>query len=164
MENDWKTLRDKYLKDRIQDQLNWYNKKSGENKKWFHRWRLSIIVSGALIPLLIGYANGKLEWLKYIAGILGALVAIAEGVLSLKRYREHWSTYRLTAERLNRERWLYENKAKDEYKTDDEEAFRRFVLNAEQIMSSENEEWISFVKQSDAADKGKSPLTPTATP
>ncbi len=159
MENDWKALRDKYLKDRIEDQINWYNRKSSENKRWYHRLRLIVIASGALIPLLIGYANGPWEHLKYIAGILGAAVAIAEGILSLKRYRELWSAYRLSAERLIRERWLYENGATAAYASGDAAAFRRFVLQAEQIMSSENEEWIKFIKQDDkvseASPKGE---------
>jgi hypothetical protein len=147
MENDWKTLRDQYLQERVQDQISWYERKSASNKCWFHRLRTTVIVSGALIPLLVGYANGPCEWLKYVAGALGAVVAISEGILSLRRYRDLWSTYRLTAERLTRERWLYENRALDEYTANDEAAFRRFVQRAEQIMASENDEWKSYLQQ-----------------
>ncbi len=147
MENNWKELRNTYLESRVKDQINWYEKKSASNKRWFHYLRTTVIVSGALIPLLVGYANGPMEWLKYLAGLLGAVVAIAEGILSLRRYRDLWSTYRLTAERLNRERWLYENGALEEYASKDEAAFRHFVQRAEQIMASENDEWKSYLQQ-----------------
>ncbi|MCS7036319.1 MAG: DUF4231 domain-containing protein [Saprospiraceae bacterium] len=155
MENDWKALRDRYLKERIEDQFKWYERKSASNKRWFHRLRTTVIVSGALIPLLVGYANGSLEWLKYIAGALGAVVAISEGILSLRRYRDLWSTYRLAAERLNRERWLYENNAIEEYASNDEAAFRRFVQRAEQIMASENDEWKSYLQQIPTSNSNK---------
>ncbi len=155
MENDWKTLREQYLQKRVLDQIGWYERKSAFNKRWFHYLRTTVIVSGALIPLLVGYANGPLEWLKYIAGALGAVVAISEGLLSLKRYRDLWSTYRLTAERLNRERWLYENGALDEYAANDEAAFRRFVQRAEQIMASENDEWKSYLQQPPTSEGNK---------
>lgn len=155
MENDWKTLRDRYLQERVQDQISWYERKSASSKRWFHRLRTTVIIAGALIPLLVGYANGPYEWLKYIAGALGAVVAISEGILSLRRYRDLWSAYRLAAERLNRERWLYENGALDEYAASDEAAFRRFVQRAEQIMASENDEWKSYLQQTPASGGNK---------
>ncbi len=155
MENDWKAMRDRYLSERIQKQIDWFERKSATYKRWFYRLRIAIIVSGALIPLLVGYANGPLEWLKYIAGFLGAVVAISEGILSLKRYRDLWSTYRLTAERLIRERWLYENRVTEEYQSDNETAYRHFVLRAEQIMASENEEWKSLLQQSPPVEASK---------
>ncbi len=150
MEDSWKTLRETYLQERVKTQIEWYEKKSAHNKRWFYRLRIVVIVSGALIPLFVGYAEGDLEWLRYVAGALGVAISASEGILTLRRYRELWSTYRITAERLNRERLLYENRATEAYANDDEAAFRRFVWNAEQIMSSENEEWLQYIKQSEA--------------
>ncbi|MCS6930128.1 MAG: DUF4231 domain-containing protein [Saprospiraceae bacterium] len=147
-DSDWQFLRAKYLEKRVQDQINWYEKKSAANKRWFHRLRVATIACGALIPLLVGYANNSWEWLKYLAGLLGVVVAISEGLISLHRYHEKWHIYRLTAERLIRERWLYESGASEEYAQRDEVAFRRFVQRAEQIMASENEEWRILIEKS----------------
>ena len=99
---EWKQQSEKYIADRIQDQISWYERKSRINKTGYYRCRYLIIGSGALIPLLVGYAEGWFDWLKYVAGFLGVVVAISEGIMSLKKFLENWSTYRLTAERLRR--------------------------------------------------------------
>jgi hypothetical protein len=150
MSADWKTQRDKYLTDRVQDQIGWYNQKSNTNKLGFYWCRSLVIFSGALIPLLVGYANGAMDWLKYVAGFLGVVVAVSEGMLSLRKYRENWSIYRLSAERLTRERLLYDNQVGDDYAAGDEAAFRQFVYRAEQIMASENEDWKTYLQQPNA--------------
>lgn len=137
----WEQQRDQYLSERVDGQIKWYGGKSRANKKWYYLSRTIIIVSGALIPLLVGYASGNWEWLKYVAGALGAVVAVSEGVLSLKKYLENWTTYRSTSERLKREKLLYLNKVGEDYAGGDETAFKQFVVKAELIMSSENQDW-----------------------
>ncbi len=146
---DWKQLRNVYLSERIQDQINWYSKKSTANKTGYKACRMTIIVCGALIPLLVGYAEGNLVWLKYVAGFFGVLVAVSEGIMSLKKYRENWDTYRITVEALNRERLLYENRVGTDYSAGDEAAFKQFVQRAEQIMANENQEWKTRLEMQD---------------
>lgn len=141
----WEQQRDTYLNERIDGQIKWYGGKSRDNKRWYYQSRTVIIVCGALIPLLVGYANGQWEWLKYAAGALGAMVAIAEGLLSLKKYLENWTTYRSTSERLKREKLLYLNKVGEDYAAGDEAAFKQFVLKAELIMTSENQDWTAHL-------------------
>lgn len=143
--DDWKKLRDKYRSERVLDQFAWYNRKSGINKRWYYICQTIVIVSGALIPLLVGYAAGDWDWLKYAAGVLGVLVVITQGLLSLKKYQENWTIYRITAERLNREMLLYDNSVGEDYAPADERAFKRFVVKSEQIMASENEEWKAYL-------------------
>ena len=41
-----------YLKERLDDQLEWYSKKSQLNQKWFKRLRLVEIISAAIIPFI----------------------------------------------------------------------------------------------------------------
>ncbi|MBK6930245.1 MAG: DUF4231 domain-containing protein [Saprospirales bacterium] len=143
---EWKQQSEKYITDRIQDQISWYERKSRINKTGYYRCRYLIIGSGALIPLLVGYAEGWFDWLKYVAGFLGVVVAVSEGIMSLKKFLENWSTYRLTAERLRRELYFYENMVGDDYAPGGEPAFKKFVLRAEQVMASENEEWKSYIE------------------
>lgn len=143
---DWKQQRDKYVAERILGQVGWYNRKSTINKNGYYLCRYLTIFSGALIPLLVGYSEGDWAYLKYFAGLLGVVVVIAEGILSLKKYRENWSTYRLTAERLQRELFFFENQVGEDYASGTEDAFKRFVARAEQLMASENEEWKSYLE------------------
>ena len=87
-----------YIKTRVDTQIEWYEGKARKNKRGYHVCQTLVILSGALIPLLVGYSNGNWERLKYVAGALGVLVAIMEGILSLHKYKENWLTYRGTAE------------------------------------------------------------------
>jgi MFS family permease len=151
--DDWKTLRDKYRTERVQDQVTWYEKKSAINKRGFYTCQTLIIISGALIPLLAGYAESDWTWFKYVSGLLGVVVVVAGGVLSLKKYQENWTTYRMTAERLNREHLLYENAVGEDYTSADEAAFKRFVIKAEQIMASENEAWKAYLDATNSSSE-----------
>lgn len=152
---DWKKLRDTYRSGRILDQINWYGNKSAINKKWYYTCQTIVISAGALIPLLVGYAEDDWIFFKYIAGGLGVVVVITQGILSLKKYQENWSTYRMTAERLRRENLLYENSVGEDYAAGDEAAFKRLVIKCEQIMASENEEWNAYLASTNSTS-GKS--------
>jgi len=144
--SDLKQQREQYLNERVIDQYSWYDKKSSFNKKRFYFSRTLVIASGALIPLLVGYADEHTPFFNHIAGALGVVVVVSEGMLSLKKYQENWSIYRMTAERLKREKILFENGVGDDYAAGDGPAFQRFVVKAEQIMASENEEWNALLE------------------
>ncbi|MBK8966258.1 MAG: DUF4231 domain-containing protein [Saprospiraceae bacterium] len=144
--NDLKQQQEKYIAERAIDQYNWYDTKSSSNKKWFYFYRTLVIASGALIPLLVGYADEQTPIYNYIAGALGVVVVIAEGMLSLRKHQENWSIYRMTAERLKREKLLFENGVGEDYAAGDALAFRTFVVKTEQILASENEEWKALVE------------------
>jgi hypothetical protein len=97
------------------------------------------IVFGVLVPVLIGFSEQQ-PFLKYIAGALGAVVAIIESAQSLYKYKDNWITYRSTSEALIRERFLFNSNA-GMYR--DAEAFTRFVEQVEQILSAENRVWLT---------------------
>ena len=143
---------EEYLKNRVDAQLKWYDEKSGKNRKWYYRLRTTTIVSSALIPMLIGYSNSVNE-LKYVAGLLGVVVAICEGLMSLRKYKDNWLTYRGTAESLQREKILFQNNIGETL--DDAYHFKVFVLKAEQIMSSENSNWLSYITKIEDKPKDK---------
>jgi len=44
----------KYLKERLEDQIDWYDRKSISNQKSFKRLQVLIIVASATIPFLSG--------------------------------------------------------------------------------------------------------------
>jgi hypothetical protein len=43
---------DMYIKERLEDQIAWYDKKSQRNQKWFERLRAIALIAGASIPFL----------------------------------------------------------------------------------------------------------------
>lgn len=136
---------EEYLSRRVDEQFGWYEAKSKSMKQSYYLSKTIVIVSSALIPLLVGFSDSINESFKYIAGALGAVVAITEGILSLKKYRENWLIYRTTAESLQREKLMLVNRIGAYSEGDEKQIFKNFVERAEQIMSSENASWISVV-------------------
>ena len=61
-----------YLEVRVNDQITWYNKKSGTNKKYHQQSKALIIVFSALIPFATGY--NEVFWMNYLIGLLGVLI------------------------------------------------------------------------------------------
>lgn len=135
---------DEYLTLRVDGQFHWYEKKSARNKRWFFTFQSLVIICSALIPLCVGFSdNDHLEWMKYVGGVLGAMVAIFGGIMALKKYRENWRIYRASAEALQREKYLYFNRIGQYDDPDEDKIFKMFAERAEQIMASENTLWAS---------------------
>lgn len=135
-----------YIKNRVEDQINWYNRKSALNKKHYHMLQFCVILCGALIPLLIGYSD-NFPAIKYIVGVLGVIIAVAEGLQNLKKYKENWLAYRNAAEALTREKILFQHQI-GEF-SDEPYDFKTFVFKAEQIMAGENSGWLTMLGKKD---------------
>jgi hypothetical protein len=104
-----------YAMERLEDQIKWYDRKSGYNQRMFKGMKTLTIVLSLIIPLFATFAaykgniDGKLVAL--IAGVLGALIALLEAVQQLNQYHNNWTAYRSTAEALKHEKYLYLSKA-----------------------------------------------------
>ena len=140
---------EKYLKERIDDQFDWYEKKSAWNQKRYRRFKTIVIVLSVCIPLGAGFmAEGGLV-LRIGIGVAGALVAILEGLSAFNKYQEKWLEYRRAAEHLKREKLLFETGV-GPYR-DVEDPFRMLVERVESFTAEENQQWTQYMKE-----KGKS--------
>lgn len=92
-----------YIKNRLDDQINWYDRKSQQAQKRYKRLQLAELVIAAAIPLFSGYTVGC-PAMAFIIGVLGAVIAIIEGVERLYRYHENWIEYRAACEALKHEK------------------------------------------------------------
>lgn len=45
---------DQYVKDRVEDQIQWYDTKSSQQKNWFYFLRTITIVTSVLVPFTAG--------------------------------------------------------------------------------------------------------------
>lgn len=88
--------------ERLEDQIDWYDRKSGEAQRWYKRFKLMELVAAATIPVVVGV--GGPGW---VAGLLGSIIVVLEGGQHLYQHQEHWITYRSTCEALRHERYLY---------------------------------------------------------
>lgn len=136
---------EEYLEKRLQDQIDWYNRKSVANQKIFKRLRLAEIVAAALIPFLSGVMLGTDRYRlagTVIVGLLGVMITIITGILSLGRHQENWIEYRATCESLQKEKFLFETGV-DPYH--DENRFPLLVQKSETLLSKENANWTQYM-------------------
>ncbi len=98
---------EEYLKNRLDNQIDWYDKKSGWHQGWHKKLRFLEILAAASIPFLTGYITDSSPDMKIVVGTLGILIAVVSGAVALFKFQEHWLQYRTTAESLKHHKYLY---------------------------------------------------------
>ena len=149
-----------YLKARLDDQINWYDRKSSLHQKQFKRSQSIQIISAALIPVLAAFADKSIPiqgfdvpLIKIVIGLLGALIAVVSGLLGLYKHQENWVEYRATCEMLQHEKFLFLTRTEPYLGAD---AFPLLVSRVESIMAKERSTWTEQMKKSRSAEGGKS--------
>lgn len=135
-----------YLKERLEDQIAWYDKKSQWNQKLFKWLRIAEIMAAAAIPFLTGYITQSSVEIKFTVGFLGVVVAVIAGIVPLCKFHEHWIQYRTTCETLKHHKYLFLTKSSP---YNDENAFTFLVENIESFISKENSNWQNLQKESE---------------
>lgn len=134
-----------YLKQRLDDQIDWYDKKSMFNQKWFKRLRNIELLLSALIPFLVGYIP-QYNFLALCVGVIGVIITFITGALSLYKFQENWIEYRTVCETLKHEKFMYLTSS-GIYATT-ENPFLLLVERVESIISHENSNWTQLQRGS----------------
>jgi phospholipase/lecithinase/hemolysin len=129
---------------RLEDQIAWYDGKSRHNQRWFKRLKVGQIVTAAAIPVAAGASAPS-----WLLGGAGALIVVLEGLQQLQQYQQNWSAYRSTCERLKHERHLYAAAA-GPYAS----AARPGALLAERVEGLVSQEHAAWVSQQREARQG----------
>ena len=138
-----------YLEQRLDDQINWYDKKSSANQAAYKRLRLIEIIAAAAIPLLAGYSQ-KSAFVGLTIGVIGLIVAVLAGIVSLYRFQENWNEYRAAAESLKQEKYLFLTKTEP---YDADKPFDLLVRRVESQISKENSNWSQYMKKDQKTKK-----------
>jgi hypothetical protein len=125
---------------RLEDQLAWYDRKSGDAQRWFKLLKIAQIVTAAAIPVMAG--NSAPAWL---VGGSGALIVVLEGLQQLQQYQQNWAAYRATCERLKHERFLFMARAGPYATSAQPEAL--LAERIEGLVSQEHAAWVSQQKE-----------------
>lgn len=135
-----------YIEKRLEDQRDWYSKKSIVNKNYHHWFKLMTIVFSILITVILGLENylSISNISAPIASVLGALVAILTSVSGLMKFEEKWINYRGCSEQLKRERYLFEAGSAPYDKKDSN---KLLVSRVENIISRENTDWSTYIRR-----------------
>ena len=135
--------------DRLEDQIDWYNRKSMSNQHVFKRIKVTEIIAAALIPFLSALKIPSWPYLGYVSAGLGALITVLEGLLHLNQYQQNWINYRSTCEQLKHEKFVYLAGAPP---YDGPNARALLAERVESLVSQEHARWAAVQEQS---DKGK---------
>jgi hypothetical protein len=128
----------KYLKERYEPQINWYDKKSMWNQKLYRNFQLAVIILAAITPVLVAIDAEVIRWPTVF---IAALVAIGTSVLKTFKYQENWINYRTTCETLRKEIHFYRACLGDYRDSEEREAL--FVERVESLISRENTMWLT---------------------
>ena len=135
--------KDQYIAERLDLQIDWYDRKSVNNQHLFKWLQVTVIVLSTSIPLLSGYIDNDIPVIGIIVGGLGGMVTVLTSVHAIFQFNNNWLTYRATCELLQHEKYLFLAGAAP---YDEENAFELLVERVEGIMSQENSNWREYMK------------------
>ena len=131
-----------WLADRLEKQIRWYDGAPRHSRLGYLSLRLLTLCAAAAITIVSITSWAPSGWQPtWLPGILGALIALLEGVQGLFRWRDQWLMYRATAEGLKREQSLYLAQAGPYAGGTNPEALPLPAVRAEQLMTTENASW-----------------------
>lgn len=128
-----------YLKERLNNQIEWYDKKSKTNKIWYLSLKTISYICMALTPFILAVG-----WPIYYSGGTSLVTLICESIMSLFNYKELWITYRQTTELLTKERVMFQTSTGIYRET--EFPFADLVERCETIISKENINWTNLTQ------------------
>lgn len=129
---------EQYLAERLEDQIQWYSKRSQWNQRWYKRLKKAEFILAAMVPVLVNFVTH--HWsIKIIIATAGAAIAIISAVHGLYNFHENWIEYRSACEALKHEKYLYLTKSGIYAET--ENPLCLLAERVENIISKENIQW-----------------------
>ena len=182
--NDLDDLQKACLKKRWIDQMAWFDKKATIEKKWYQKFRLTIIIGGLLVPMLVGsninLSNlnspesttqqtaenlndelpdpfNKLDfYINLLTLVVGLLVAAAAALDEFFQPGQKFRDYRNAAENLQIQGWQYLQLTGpyNQFATHSA-AFSTFTRHVEEIIEKDVQRFVSRIDDRLEEDKRK---------
>ena len=96
-----------YLRDRVDQQIEWYDTKSKKAKRRNTICKTIVILVAALIPFVANFTSQNLIF-KIAISCLGVVITITEGISNFNKFSELWIEYRTVCETLRHEKYMYD--------------------------------------------------------
>lgn len=144
-----------YIELRLDDQVDWYDKKSRAAQKALKWYRRSEIVAAAAIPFLAGFSE-KCWVVPFAIGLLGVVVVVLAAFQSLGQYHENWLEYRTACESLKHEKFLFLTRCEP---YDSESSYSLLVERVERLVSKENSIWAQNARAGASSSKPQGPTS-----
>lgn len=133
-----------YIKNRIDAQFEYYNKKGTQCKNRYQSLKSIVILLSVSIPLMTGFITNETFWLKVAIGVAGVIIALIEGIQSLYKYHDNWLLCRNAAEFLTREKLYYQTNSGP---YSDGADLKKLVERVESFTSDENKSWTAISQE-----------------
>ena len=154
---DLSDLQKHFMVSRWMGQVKWMEGKASMAKKRFYTLRLTTIIGGVLVPILISLNfnnprdNNIVRWISIS---LGGLVAVSSAVEEFLKYGESWQHYRRTAESLKIQGWKF-SQLSGLYQTYEshQQAFPLFASQVEDLLQQDVQVYMTQVVQEKKEDK-----------
>ncbi|THD78010.1 MAG: DUF4231 domain-containing protein [Phenylobacterium sp.] len=132
---------------RLEQQVAWYDRKSGEAQRWYKRTRLTQVIVTAFIPVL--------AFLRYpeLTAALAAGVLVLETVQHVNQWQQNWITYRSTCEALRHEKYTYMGGVGSYGGASAAQALKILVERVESLISTENAKWVGRLQDEAKAEE-----------
>lgn len=130
----------KYINERIENQIEYYDKSSLKCQKRFKILYVVLIITTSIIPIL-----SLLDFFSFqdiLIAVVGTVSSILSSFLLFFRHKENWAQFRGTCEKLKSELYKYQSKSEKYFSISDNDAFNLFVTTCEGIIGNQNEQWI----------------------
>ncbi len=153
--------RREFLKLRWLEQLAWMESKAGKAQRYYYRLRLLTIVGAVIVPALVAL-NSLHGWPGNAAQIgtwiISLVVAVSAAVEGFFQFGQRWRNYRLTAEQLKTEGWLYLQHAGPYAAVDRsrDDAYRTFASRVEELIQKDVTTYITEVATEKQRSSGSS--------
>ncbi len=121
---------------RLEDQIRWYDEKSGSCQTRFKLLKAVEIFAAVAITLA-----GSFQMQGHLTAYLGAVVLVVEAIEHLNQYQQNWISYRSTCEVLKHEKFLFLATA-GPYSTA-AEPIKLLAERVEGLISREHAKWVS---------------------
>ena len=130
-------LQKAFLRDRWQDQLDWFDRAATKNRRRHLYLRFTTIVSGAITTSLAGLkvAGNTLPEVDWVICFLSLMITITAGLEELMQYGNKWRGYRRLSEELRSEGWKFMELSGNYVSYNrHSDAYREFVTRVEDII------------------------------
>ena len=138
-----------YIKDRVDDQLDYFDSSAMRNQKAYRKLKGTSIACNVLTTMTIALAFTVPAEYKVAMGILALIlstvVLATYQIEEFQSFGAKWEKFRLVAEQIKSEKYLFLNRAGTYALEDEETAKRKFIETIEGIIKGTDISYFSLM-------------------
>ncbi len=139
---------DEYVASRLAPEIDYYDRRAGQDKTRFQAASLLAIAAAAAVPVL-----AAADFERWAIAAVGGVASVALAILALFKWQEDWLRFRGNAESLKKERALYETRTGPYRDLNGPDLVEALTLRTEELISREHQVWHSTQREDHSSTK-----------